>query len=295
MLDRGQRQRSTVREAAVWLEELAPEARARKALLLAAWVHSAEALRSAIRAQESERGPLAEALFPDWRGPSLRRHSDQALAAEAELQRRLSSAYVARRLAEAGTETPLRPAIDGLAAARSAWAVDRDRTALAGVEAEEVRSRLLAVAGETAQMLERVRWIVRAALVHRPDLAEQVFPRRVRPAEPTAQDPASVPQPAHAEGTNTPPENAPPDAHPTPTARRGSAVRVRPPRLPGPEAAPSPPEPGPRRPPTPRKRRPDGSEPGGPSDAPEANEQSRRERSGRSARRTGKARPARRS
>ncbi len=192
LLDRGKAQRSSARASAVWLEELAPEARARKAALLSAWVDAAEALRSAIQAQESERGPLVEALFPDWRGPSLRRHVDQALAAEAELQRRLSSSYAARRLGEARTEAALRPWIETLAAARSTWAEERELPALPGPEAEEVRARLLAVARQTAQLLDRVRWVVRASLIDRPDLAEQVFPRRARPSEVPAPAPTPV-------------------------------------------------------------------------------------------------------
>jgi len=166
----------------VWLEELAPEARARKASLLSAWVDAAESLRSAIHAHESERGPLVEALFPVWRGASLRRHADQALVAETELQRRLGSTYVLRRLAELATQSAVGPALEALAAAGPAWAAERDRPALAGAESEELRRRLLAVAREGAQLLERVRWVVRAALVHRADLVETVFPKRARPA-----------------------------------------------------------------------------------------------------------------
>ena len=186
LLDRGEAQRIAVRAAAVWLEELVPEARTRKASLLSAWVSAAEALRLAIHAHESERGPLVEALFPAWRGPSLRRHADQALAAEAELQRRLSASYVARRLEEPATEAALRPALEALDAARRAWAVERDRPALTGAEADEVRGRLLTVAGETARTVDRLRWLVRAALVDWPDLADGVFPRRSRPSEPAA-------------------------------------------------------------------------------------------------------------
>lgn len=191
LLDQGEAKRTSVRAAAVWLEELAPETRARKASLLSAWVGAAEALRSAIHGHESERGPLVEALFPDWRGPSLRRHAEQALVAEAELERRLTSGYVARRLAEAATETALRPALEALDAARRAWAADRDRPALTGAEAEETRARLLAVAGETAHLLHRIRRVVRAALADRPDLAEVVFPRRGRPSEDSAGDASS--------------------------------------------------------------------------------------------------------
>ena len=40
--------------------------------LLSAWVAAAEALRAAVHLHESERGPLVEALFPEWRAPSLR-------------------------------------------------------------------------------------------------------------------------------------------------------------------------------------------------------------------------------
>ncbi|HVP59668.1 MAG TPA: hypothetical protein VMT11_03875 [Myxococcaceae bacterium] len=191
LLDRGEAQRTSTRAAAVWLEELVPEARARKAFLLSAWVGAAEALRAAIHGNESERGPLAEALFPDWRGSSLRRHADQALAAEVELERRLASGYVARRLAEAPTETALRPALEALDAARQAWAAERDRPALAGAEADEARARLLTVAGETARLADRIRWVARAALADRSDLAEVVFPRRTRPSQPPAANASS--------------------------------------------------------------------------------------------------------
>jgi hypothetical protein len=176
--------RRASRAEAVWLEELGPEARARKASLLSAWVEAAEGLRSAIHAHESERGPLVEALFPVWRAPSLRRHADQALAAEKELQRRLSSAYVVRRLAELATQSAVGPALETVAAAGAAWAAERDRPALSGAEADEVRARLLAVAGKGAHLLERVRWVSRAALTRRPDLLDTVFPKRSRAESP---------------------------------------------------------------------------------------------------------------
>jgi hypothetical protein len=176
--------RRASRAEAVWLEELGPEARARKASLLSAWVEAAEGLRSAIHAHESERGPLVEALFPVWRAPSLRRHADQALAAEKELQRRLSSAYVVRRLAELATQSAVGPALETVAAAGAAWAAERDRPALSGAEADEVRARLLAVAGKGAHLLERVRWVSRAALTRRPDLLDTVFPKRARAESP---------------------------------------------------------------------------------------------------------------
>jgi len=167
-----------MRSEALWLEELAAEARVHKAWLLAGWVNAAEALRSAIHAHESERGPLVEALFPAWRGASLRRHIDQALAAETELQRRLASGYVVRRLAELSTRSAVGPALEALAAAGAAWAAERDRPALAGAKANEVRDGLLAAAREASHLLERVRWLVRAALARRPDLLEVVFPKR---------------------------------------------------------------------------------------------------------------------
>ena len=171
-----------MRSDALWLEELAAEARAHKAWLLAGWVNAAEALRSAIHAHESERGPLVEALFPAWRGASLRRHIDQALAAETELQRRLASGYVVRRLAELSTRSAVGPALEALAAAGAAWAAERDRPALAGAKANEVRDGLLAAACEASHLLERVRWLVRAALARRPELLEVVFPKRTHSA-----------------------------------------------------------------------------------------------------------------
>ena len=166
----------------MWLEDLAPEARSHKTWLLTGWVNAAEALRSAVHAHESERGPLVEALFPAWRGASLRRHADQALAAETELQRRLASGYVVRRLAELSTRSAVGPALEALAAAGTAWAAERDRPALAGAQADEVTDRLVAAARESAQLLERVRWLVRAALARRPDLLETVFPKRAHSA-----------------------------------------------------------------------------------------------------------------
>jgi hypothetical protein len=183
LVERGGPGRQAARAEAVWLEELASEARARKASLLSAWVEAAESLRSAIHVHETERGPLVEALFPVWKGASLRRHVDQALAAEGELQRRLTSAYVLRRLAELTTQTAVGPALEALAAAGAAWAAERERPALSGAGAEAVRTKLLAVAQDGALLLERVRWVVRAALVHRPELVEAVFPKRGRPAE----------------------------------------------------------------------------------------------------------------
>jgi len=195
----------------VWLEELAPEARAHKTSLRAAWVDAAEALRSAIHAHESERGPLAEALFPLWRAPALRRHADQALAAETELRRRLASAYVARRLAEPATRAALRSALEALDVAGTRWGIERDRAAPDGAESEEVRAGLLAVAEETARTLDRVRWVVRAALAAHPELVERVFPRRSRAgeAEPAAAaDSAMAPVSEALPGTRveTPPE-----------------------------------------------------------------------------------------
>lgn len=182
LVERGEDARRSARAAAVWLEELAPEARARKATLLSRWVAAAGDLRAALHAHDSERGPLTEALFPEWREASLRRHVDQALALEAELQRRRSSAYVTRRLAEPATEKALRPALDALAAAQDAWSSERDRPALAGPEADEARRALLAVADETGRTLDRLRAVVRAALVERPDLLQAVFPGRARTA-----------------------------------------------------------------------------------------------------------------
>lgn len=182
LVDRGEPERRAARAGAVWLEELAPEARARKASLLSAWVAAAEALRTAIHVHESERGPLVEALFPVWRPPSLRRHAEQASTAEAELRRRLASSYVARRLEELPTRAALRPALDALEAAATAWAAERDRPALSGTEADEVRATLIALAEQTSRTLGRVRRVVQAALADRPDLLEVVFPRRGRTA-----------------------------------------------------------------------------------------------------------------
>ena len=268
LLDRGEAERTSVRAAAVWLEELAPEARARKASLLSAWVGAAEALRSAIHAHESERGPLVEALFPDWRGPSLRRHADQALAAEAELERRLTSGYVARRLAEPATETALCPALEALEAARRAWVVDRDQPALTGTEADETRARLLSVASETARLLDRIRRVVRAALADRPDLAEVVFPRRSRPSEASAEDASS------SQGQQAPRS----DEVEVPAAAR--------PRAPSPTPA------AVRRNRAPRANR---SESGRPADPPVSKGQPRPRPESRRDGRAGKARPVRRS
>ncbi len=227
--------RRASRAEAVWLEELGPEARARKASLLSAWVEAAEGLRSAIHAHESERGPLVEALFPVWRAPSLRRHADQALAAEKELQRRLSSAYVVRRLAELATHSAVGPALETVAAAGAAWAAERDRPALSGTEADEVRARLLAVAGKGAHLLERVRWVSRAALTRRPDLLETVFPKRARAESPgegestehartSSAEPAevAVELPAHVASDAAPQDGAPQEG----TARDSEAVAL---------------------------------------------------------------------
>ena len=181
------------------LEELAPEARAHKTSLRAAWVDAAEALRSAIHAHEAERGPLAEALFPVWRAPALRRHADQALAAETELRRRLASAYVVRRLAEPTTRAALRSPLEALEAAGAAWDAERDRAALGGAEADEVGGGLLAAAEETGRTLDRVRLVVRAALVAHPELLEVVFPRRSR---------AAIPAPLSENSVEAPPEIA---------------------------------------------------------------------------------------
>jgi len=193
LVDRGREAARSARANAVWLEELASEARARKATLLSRWVAAAGALRDALHAHDSDRGPLTEAVFPEWREPALRRHVDQALAFEVELERRLSSAYVARRLSEPATEHALRPALDALAAARTAWSAERDRPALSGPEAEEVRSHLLAVAGETSRMRDRVRAVVRAAMEERPERIDAIFPKRARPGEPAPEGGASHP------------------------------------------------------------------------------------------------------
>ncbi len=180
VVERGDQARHSARASAIWLEELAAEARARKLSLLRAWLETAGALRSTLYLHDSERGPLTQALFPEWREPALRRHVDQALAFEVELQRRLSSGYVARRLAEPATEHVLRPALDALAAAQASWSSERDRPALSSPEADEVRGHLLALAEETARTLERVRAVVRAALPDRPALVEAIFPKRAR-------------------------------------------------------------------------------------------------------------------
>ncbi|RPH71140.1 MAG: hypothetical protein EHM78_08650 [Myxococcaceae bacterium] len=186
LVDRGEAERRAARAAALWLEELAPEARARRTSLLNAWVAAAEALRTALHAHESERGPLVDALFPAWRAPALRRHADQAVAAEAEIHRRLTSAYVVRRLAEPATAAALRPALDALEAAGKAWAAERDRPSLAGAEADEVRATLLEVAERTTDLGGRVRWVVRAALADRPELVHEVFPKHGRAVDASA-------------------------------------------------------------------------------------------------------------
>jgi len=224
LLERGAAARASARESTVWLEELGPESRARKAALLSAWVAAAEALRAAVHLHESERGPLVEALFPEWRAPSLRRHAEQALAAEADLERRLSSAYVVRRLDERATATALRPALEALEAARAAWAAERDRPALAGAEADQVRTRLLAVAAETAQTVDRVRRVVRGALAGRPELVGTVFPGRARApsAEASAHPAAAVQaQPADPDAAGSEPASLVPEPeHVPPRAKR---------------------------------------------------------------------------
>jgi hypothetical protein len=196
LAERDEAERHSVRAEAVWLEELSSEARARKASLLSAWVDAAEALRTAIHALESERGPLVESLFPVWRGPSLRRHADQARTAETELQRRLTSGYVVRRLAELATHSALGAALEALAGAGAAWAAERDRPVPSGAEADAVRTRLLALAGRTTRLLERVRWVARAALADRPELIDEVFPKRGRAPGATDSSATGVPAPA---------------------------------------------------------------------------------------------------
>ena len=208
LVERAGPERQAARAEAIWLEELASEAKARRASLLSAWVDAAESLRSAIHVHDTERGPLVEALFPVWKGASLRRHVDQALAAQTELQRRLGSAYVLRRLAELTTQSAVGPSLEALAAAGAAWAAERERPALSGGEADTVRTRLLAAAANGAQLLERVRSVVRAALVSRPELLETVFPKRGRPAGPeTPAEGGAVEAPA-AETAAAPPDSA---------------------------------------------------------------------------------------
>jgi hypothetical protein len=179
-------------------------------------VDAVEALRAAVHLHETERGPLVESLFPEWRGASLRRHGDQALAAESELRRRLASSYVARRLGEQATEAALRPALDAVSVAGEAWAAERDRLPLSGDEAHAVRARLFALAGETARSLDRVRWVVRAALADHRDLAELVFPARGRAAEAPAADTSAPPAPmsgdSSTEAEPVPPTVAKPEA-----------------------------------------------------------------------------------
>jgi len=225
LVERDQAERNAARVEAIWLEELASEARARKTVALSAWVDAAEALRTAIHALESERGPLVESLFPEWRGPSLRRHAAQACAAETELQRRLASGYVVRRLAELATHDALGGALEALAAAGTRWAAVRDRPSLAGPEANAVRTRLLALAGRTAHVLERVRWVVRAALTDRPELVEEVFPRRTRPSQAPRAETAAPDAGATTELA------APPSPGPAgPMRRRSGAAARRPAR-----------------------------------------------------------------
>jgi hypothetical protein len=233
LVERAGPERQAARAEAVWLEELASEAKARKASLLSAWVDAAESLRSAIHVHETERGPLVEALFPVWKGASLRRHVDQALAAQTELQRRLGSAYVLRRLAELTTQSAVGPALEALAAAGAAWAAERERPALSGGEADTVRARLLGAAANGAQLLERVRSVVRAALVSRPELAETVFPKRGRPAaletppeSGAAEAPAAETVPAAGTGPGAPdPADRPAAVEATPSPKAASGRR----------------------------------------------------------------------
>ena len=233
LVERAGPERQAARAEAVWLEELASEAKARKASLLSAWVDAAESLRSAIHVHETERGPLVEALFPVWKGASLRRHVDQALAAQTELQRRLGSAYVLRRLAELTTQSAVGPALETLAAAGTAWAAERERPALSGDEADTVRTRLLSAAANGAQLLERVRSVVRAALVSRPELLETVFPKRGRPAGPeTPAEGGAVDAPARETVTAAEldsgapgPADRPPAVEATPSPKAASGRR----------------------------------------------------------------------
>ncbi len=228
LVERGEQTRRSARASAIWLEELAAEARARKVALLRAWLEAAGALRATLHGHDSERGPLTQALFPEWREPALRRHVDQALTFEVELQRRLSSGYVIRRLAEPATEEVLRPSLDALAAAQVSWSAERDRAALSSPEADGVRSHLLALAEETARTLQRVRAVVRAALADRPDLIDAIFARRTRPVAASSELGASdmvepdvdVPQPGNVAAAEASP--ATPDAGP------GEAVETRP-------------------------------------------------------------------
>ncbi|HET6981050.1 MAG TPA: hypothetical protein VFI53_02860, partial [Myxococcaceae bacterium] len=232
LVERAGPERQAARAEAIWLEELASEAKARKASLLSAWVDAAESLRSAIHVHETERGPLVEALFPVWKGASLRRHVDQALAAQTELQRRLGSAYVVRRLAELTTQSAVGPALEALAAAGTSWAAERERPALTGDEADTVRKRLLGAAENGAQLLERVRSVVRAALVSRPELLETVFPKRGRPAKPEAPEGGALEAPAvgtvAAEGPDSGapgPADRPAAVEAAPASKAGSGRR----------------------------------------------------------------------
>ncbi len=236
LVEHGNQARHSARASAVWLEELAAEARARKFSLLRAWLETAGALRATLHLHDSERGPLTQALFPEWREPALRRHVDQALAFGLELQRRLSSGYVVRRLAEPVTERVLRPALDALEAAQASWSAERDRPALSSPEADEVRSHLLAIAVETARTLERVRAVVRAALPDRPELIEGIFPRRARPAGASTEIGAADAQRSPAgDGVEAEPDlprrgdpAAGETARPTPDAGTGEAPENRP-------------------------------------------------------------------
>ncbi|MGZ5958848.1 MAG: hypothetical protein ACXWLI_10585, partial [Myxococcaceae bacterium] len=54
LVEHGNQARHSARASAVWLEELAAEARARKASLLRAWLEAAGALRAELHLHDSE-------------------------------------------------------------------------------------------------------------------------------------------------------------------------------------------------------------------------------------------------
>lgn len=154
----------------VRLPELASLRASRGRAMQAAVADAVEGVERSVRAAGGERSPVLEALFRNMKLPLVRRFDRGALERFLdELEKRLSSGYVTRMLADEPHARAL-PAVEELGRTIGSYRAIFTAPALEDEEAEGLRRELEAVARRVELPLRRARLLAEAALLSDPEL-----------------------------------------------------------------------------------------------------------------------------
>jgi hypothetical protein len=129
------------------------------------WVDALEKLHAGITFCASSRSPVIEALFPHLKFPQLRRAPQEAVSEFATAyERRLKSSYVTRIFAQDDFAF-VRPVVEQVARAYSAWQASLAPTNLSDAQAAPLRAELISVGARLDTAVRQARLLAEAALV----------------------------------------------------------------------------------------------------------------------------------